>query len=73
MAQPTPEQVVRQVNTLCKDQVEKLYAQIEALGGVDLVRDEHGRKIPQPQTERERIMFAAGQISLALFIQGATT
>lgn len=70
MKNPTPAEVLDQINVLCKDQVRRLYEDMEKLGAV--IKDEHGNKIPQPQTDRERIMFAAGQVSLALFIQGAT-
>lgn len=68
---PTPAEALVQINTLCKDQIARLYEQMEQLGAV--VKDEYGHKIPQPETDRDRIMFAAGQVSLAAFIQGATT
>lgn len=70
MKNPTPTEMLDQINVLCKDQVRRLYESMEKLGAE--VKDESGRIIPQPQTDRERIMFAAGQVSLALFIQGAT-
>jgi len=64
------DELVKQINVLCKDQIDRLPEQMAALGAI--VKDEHGSIIPQPQTDRERVMFAAGQLSLAFFIYGAT-
>jgi hypothetical protein len=59
------------IHDFCKDQVASLYEQLEALGAK--VRDERGMLIPIPQeNDRDKIMYLAGQLSLALFIQGAT-
>lgn len=40
-------------------------------GGV--VEDEHGSLIPQPKTDQDKVMFAAGQMQLIAFLLGATS
>jgi hypothetical protein len=63
---------IERINGLCREQMKSLHERLEALGAK--VRDEQGMLIPMPQeSDRDKIMFLAGQLSLALFIQGATT
>lgn len=62
---------LRSVNEMCKETVKRLYKEMEDLGAT--VRDEAGALIPSPKTDQDKIMFLAGQVSLALFIQGATS
>lgn len=69
---PTDASVVRiqRINRLMQETVDKFYQEIENLGTT--IRDEHGHLLPLPQNERERVMYLSGQISMALFVQGAT-
>lgn len=51
--------------------VNDVYEKMEKLGAN--VSDERGRLIPQPQNDREKIMFLAGQATFALFFKGAVS
>lgn len=67
----TTAEQLKSINEMCKETVKRLYKEMEDLGAT--VRDEAGAIIPQPKTTQDQIMFRAGQLSLALFIQGATS
>lgn len=63
---------LQSINELCKETIKRLYDEMESMGAK--VRDEAGLLIPLPTpTAQDQIMFRAGQLSLALFIQGATS
>jgi hypothetical protein len=59
------------LNVFAKETVENIYKDMEKLGAN--IRDDHGKLIPNPQNDQEKIMFLAGQVTLALFLQGATS
>jgi len=67
----TDAEKLHNINEMCKETVKRLNKEMEDLGAA--VRDEAGALIPQPKTTQDKIMFLAGQLSLALFIQGATS
>lgn len=62
---------IERINGFMEETVTRLYKEIEKLG--TKIQDEQGHMLPQPQNDRERVMFLAGEISMALFVQGATS
>jgi len=62
---------IKRINGFMKESVDRSYQKIENLGTP--IRDERGRLLPQPQSDREKVIFLSGQISMALFVQGATS
>jgi hypothetical protein len=57
---------IKNINEFVKEHIKSLNEKIVELGGKI-------NEIPQPKTDQDQIMFNAGQKSLALFIQGATS
>jgi len=68
---PPKDDRIDRINGFMQETVARLYDDIEKLG--TKVQDELGHLLPQPQNDRERVMFLSGQISLGLFVQGATS
>lgn len=67
---PPRDERVEQINGFMEETIARLYKEIEEYGVK--VRDQFGHLLPQPQNDREKLMLLTGQISLALFVQGAT-
>ena len=66
------ETLLQRINVLCKEQVKNSHQKMDDLGAK--VQDANGSVvIPQPENDRDKIMFAAGQMSWALIIQGVTS
>lgn len=62
--------IVKRIHDLCLEQIESLYSTLEKMGAK--VSDGHGRLVPRPKTNEEKIAFAAGQLTSALVFRGAT-
>ena len=63
-------EILGRINKLVTDMALDLNKKMAELGAT--VADEHGPIIPQPESDRDKIMFMAGQVSLASFMIGAT-
>ena len=63
-------ETLERIHILMSESVKRLQKEMADLGAE--VEDEHGAKIPQAVSDRDKIMFKAGEQSLALFIMGVT-
>lgn len=60
------------INEMLKETEKRLKNDIEAAGGPKNI-DNNDYSIPHPVTDQDRIMYSAGQLSLAFFIDGSTS